>query len=309
DYPWGPAPDELARWASQVPDPSASADVPDDLAMLVPSLAGDPQFRAHWARAGRRGASPAVASAQTSMLFGSDLRSILPAIVAPTLLMHRPDNGFIAREHGQFLAQHLRDATYVELPGTDILYYGDDADAVLDEVEEFLTGSRKGAASERVLATVLFTDVVQSTEQLVDAGDRHWRILLDRHDAMVRTQLARFRGKEVSTAGDSFFAVFDSPASAIRCARAIIDDATELGIAVRTGIHTGECEVRGSDYSGIAVHIGARISALAGPGDVFVSSTVRDLVAGSGITFRDRGRHNLKGIPGEWEVLAVSSSA
>ena len=220
--------------------------------------------------------------------------------------MHRPGNGLVAPEHSQFLAEHIPDAKYVELPGTDFLFYGDDADAVLDEIEEFLTGARGGGAPERVLATVLFTDVVQSTERLVDAGDRDWRVSLDRHDALVRAQLARLRGREISTAGDSFFAVFDGPARAIRCAQAIVDGAAALGIEVRAGVHTGECEVRGDDYSGIAVHIGARVAALAGAGQVLTTSTVKDLVAGSGIAFSDHGTHELKGIPEPWHIYEVA---
>ena len=227
------------------------------MALLVPSLASDPQFRAHWARAGQRGASPAVARAQMKLVFGGDVRSALPSIDVPTLVMHRPENALIA--------------------------------------------------AERVLATVLFTDVVQSTERLVDAGDRDWRVLLDRHDAMVRAQLARFRGREVSTAGDSFFAVFDSPARAVRCAQAIVQGAVALGIGVRAGVHTGECEIRGSDYSGIAVHIGARVAGLAGAGEVLTTGTVKDLVAGSGIAFSDRGDHTLKGVPDAWRIFAATA--
>jgi class 3 adenylate cyclase len=181
-----------------------------------------------------------------------------------------------------------------------------DADAVLDEIEEFLTGARGAAAADRVLATVLFTDIVASTKQLAVRGDREWRMVLDRHEALVRAQLARFRGREVSTAGDGFFAVFDGPSRAIRCARAIVDGAEALDIEVRAGIHTGECEVRGDDYSGIAVHVGARIAALAGPGEVLTSGTVKDLVAGSGLTFADRGTHDLKGIPDNWHVYEVA---
>ena len=303
DYPWGPTQSDIALWADTVPDPNQTGDELDDVALLEPSLAGDPQFREHWSRSGRRGASPAVARAQMLMVFGTDVRELLGRITVPTLVMHRPGNGLVAPEHSAFLAERISGARYVQLPGIDFLFYGDDADATLGEVEEFLTGERADAAPERVLATVLFTDVVQSTERLVDAGDREWRVLLDRHDAMVRSQLARFRGREVSTAGDSFFAVFDSPAQAIRCARAVVEGASALGIGVRAGVHTGECEVRGSDYSGIAVHIGARVAAMAGAGEVLTTGTVKDLVAGSGIAFEDRGDHTLKGVPDTWRVF------
>jgi class 3 adenylate cyclase len=194
----------------------------------------------------------------------------------------------------------------VELRGDDHLPQFGDSDAVLDEIEEFLTGVRGGGAADRVLATVLFTDIVQSTEKLVAVGDRDWRLLLDRHDALVRAQLTRFRGLEVSTAGDSFFAVFDGPARAVRCAQAIVEGASALGIDVRAGVHTGECEVRGHDYGGIAVHIGARVAALAGAGDVLTTRTVKDLVSGSGISFTDHGTHELKGVPETWHLFRVA---
>lgn len=303
DYPWGPTQADTEFWMNTVPDPTASHEELDDVALLAPSLADDPQFRAHWSRSGQRGASPAVARAQMSMVFGNDVRATLPGIGVPTLVMHRPGNGLVVPEHGRFLAEQIGGAKYVELPGVDFLFYGDDADATLGEIEEFLTGLRGNSGPERVLATVLFTDVVESTERLVDAGDRDWRVLLDRHDAMVRTQLARFRGREVSTAGDSFFAVFDAPARAVRCAQAIVAGARALGIDVRAGVHTGECEVRGDDYSGIAVHVGARVAALAGAGEVLTTSTVKDLVAGSGIAFADRGEHVLKGVPDAWRIF------
>ena len=306
DYPWGPTQSDIALWADTIPDPNQTGDAVDDVALLAPSLAGDPHFRDHWSRSGRRGASPAVARSQMLMVFESDVRAALSSISVPTLVMHRPGNALVAPEHGFFLAEQIGGARYVELPGTDFLFYGDDADATIGEVEEFLTGMRADTAPERVLATVLFTDVVESTERLVDAGDREWRLLLDRHDAMVRSQLARFRGREVSTAGDSFFAVFDSPAQAVRSARAIVEGAAELGIDVRAGVHTGECEVRGSDYSGIAVHIGARVAALAGAGEVLTTGTVKDLVAGSGITFADRGDHALKGVPDTWHIFLAT---
>lgn len=297
DYEWGVAQTDLDDWMTTVPDPTLDDDDLDDVSVLAPSLADDPQFRAHWSRAGRRGASPAIARAQMQLVFQNDVRAVLPTLTIPTLVMHRPRNRVIVPEHGQFLTSHIRDASYVELPGEDYLFFGDDADASLDEIEEFLTGVRGGAGSERVLATVLFTDVVQSTEKLVAAGDREWRVLLDHHDAFVRAQLTRFNGREVSTAGDSFFAVFDGPARALRCAQAIVEGARALGIDVRAGVHAGECEVRGLDYGGIAVHIGARVAALAEPGQVLTTSTVQDLVGGSDIMFADHGYHDLKGIP------------
>jgi class 3 adenylate cyclase len=304
DYPWGPTQAEVDVWTSSVPDPTHAGDGPDDLAMMAPSLARDPQFRAYWRQAGQRGASPAVARAQMEMMFESDIRTTLTQITVPTLVMHRPDNTLIVAQHSRYLAEHIAGARYVELPGTDYLFYGDNADAVVDEIEEFLTGTRGGSV-ERVLATVLFTDVVQSTERLVAVGDRDWRMILDRHDALVRAELARFRGREVNTAGDGFFAVFDSPAGALRCAQAIVEAARALAIEVRAGVHTGECEVRGDDYGGIAVHVGARVAALAGASEVLTTSTVKDLVAGSGIAFSDVGYHDLKGVPEAWHLYRV----
>lgn len=305
DYPWGASQAVVDDWTSSVPNPTRSDAGPDDLALMAPSLAGDAQFRAHWRRAGQRGASPAVARAQMEMMFTNDLRSVLPVIGVPTLVMHRPANRVAVPDHGRFLAEHIPHARYVELPGTDFIFYGDDADAVVDEIEEFVTGRRR-ASTDRVLATVLFTDVVRSTEKLVTVGDRAWGLLLDRHDALVRAELRRFGGREVSTAGDSFFAIFDSPARAIHCAQAIIDGARALGIEVRAGVHAGECEVRGDDYGGIAVHVGARVAAVAGANEVVTTSTVKDLVAGSDIAFSDLGYHDLKGVAEAWRLYRLA---
>jgi class 3 adenylate cyclase len=205
---------------------------------------------------------------------------------------------------GRFLAEHITGATYVELAGEDQWPWAGDADSVLDEVEEFLTGVRRGPDSDRVLATILFTDIVGSTEQAARMGDRNWRRLLDDHDRTVRDQFKRFGGREVNTTGDGFIAAFDGPARAVRCGTAIVD-ALGPDLEVRVGVHTGECEARGSDLGGLAVHIAARVAASASPGTVFVSSTVRDLVAGSGISFRDLGNHELRGVPGAWRLLAV----
>jgi pimeloyl-ACP methyl ester carboxylesterase len=280
--------------------------VGDDPGPFAPSMKGDRAFAERTARFQRMASSPGAAIALYRMNIEADVRPVLPTVAVPTLVLHRKDDRLILIGAARHLAEHIQGAKLVELEGEDHVFYVGDSDAIIAEIEEFLTGTRGAAAADRVLATVLFTDIVQSTERLVAAGDRDWRVLLDRHDALVRSQIARFRGREVSTAGDSFFAVFDGPARAIRCAQAIVDGATALGIGVRSGVHTGECDVRGSDYGGITVHIGARIASLAGAGEVLTTSTVKDLVAGSGITFSDGGVHALKGIPGEWHAFRAT---
>lgn len=232
-----------------------------------------------------------------------DARHILATIRVPTLVLHRREERFVSIEQARYLAGHIEGARLVELPGDDHLFFAGDADAILDEIAEFVTGSRdSGEEVDRVLATVLFTDIVDSTSRAADAGDRAWRDLLDRHDAMVRRQIERFRGRAIKSTGDGFLALFDGPARAVRCAGAITAGARQLGLDIRAGLHTGECEMRGEDVSGIAVHIGARVSALAEAGEVLVSSTVRDLVAGSGLSFHPVGTQSLKGVPGQWQI-------
>jgi class 3 adenylate cyclase len=280
--------------------------VDEDPGPFAPSMKGDLAFAERNARFQRMASSPGAAIALYRMNIEADVRAALPAVAVPTLVLHRVGDRLIRIGAARYLAEHIAGAKLVELAGDDHLFYLGDTDAITDEIEEFVTGARGGSVTDRVLATVLFTDIVQSTERLVAAGDREWRVLLDRHDALARAQIARFRGREVSTAGDSFFAVFDGPARAIRCAQAIVAGASALGIDVRSGVHTGECEVRGGDYGGIAVHIGARVASLAAAGEVLTTSTVRDLVAGSGITFSDRGVHTLKGIPGTWHVFRAT---
>ena len=240
--------------------------------------------------------------------FDSDVRDILATITAPTLVIHYDGHPLWRPESARYLAEHIADARYVELPWEPRNHLDPGANAALAGVlEEHLTGHRSAPEVDRVLKTVLFTDIVGSTEKATEVGDRRWKELLDRHDDAARGALERFRGAEIKTTGDGFLATFDGPARAVRCAQAIADDARRLGLEVRAGLHTGECEVRGDDLAGIAVHIGARVASLAGPGEVLVTGTVRDLVAGSGIEFADRGRHELKGVPGEWQVLAVAS--
>ncbi len=270
----------------------------------APSLASSPAARAFHARLQRASMSPGVAAAMQRVLLAIDIRAVLPSIHAPTLVVHRRDDQLVALDHGRYLAAHIPDATLVELPGADHLYYASD-DALLDHAQSFLTGAVAPVESERVLATVLFTDIVGSTDHAARLGDRRWRDVLDRHDSILRRQLDRFRGREINTAGDGFFATFDGPARALRCACAIRDEMAAAGLDVRIGVHTGEIETRGDDYSGIGVHIGARVGARAPAGEVLVTRTVVDLVAGSGIEFESTGPVELKGVPGAWELARV----
>jgi len=276
------------------------------LPFFAPSLAND-QAAIQWmARFERLGASPAGVTALMRMNSQIDISGIVPTIRVPTLVIHRTDDVTINVEGGRYLAKHIPGARYVELPGKDHPpWVGDNANEIAHAIEEFLTGSRAPVEIDRVLATVLFTDIVGSTEKAVALGDRGWHDLLDHHHATTRRNLARYRGHEIKTTGDGILATFDGPARGVRCACAIADEIRPLGIEIRAGLHTGECEMTDDDVGGIAVHIGSRIAALAGPSEVLVSSTVRDLVAGSGLRFSDRGSKALKGVPGEWHVYAV----
>jgi class 3 adenylate cyclase len=275
-------------------------------AAFAPSLAKDEQFLAWWARLERLAASPGTHRRIFALVGEHDVRDVLPTIRVPTLVMHRAGDQFLNPAHSRYLAEHIPGARYVELPGDDNLLVAGDSDAILGEIEEFLTGARHEREPDRVLATVMFTDIVGSTERASELGDSRWRDLLGRHDALVRRALERHRGREVKTVGDGFLATFDGPARAIRCASAISESVPELGLDIRAGLHTGECEVMNGDVGGMAVHIGARVAARAGPGEILVSSTVKDLVVGSGIEFADRGAHELKGVPGEWRLFAVA---
>jgi class 3 adenylate cyclase len=234
-----------------------------------------------------------------------DIRDVLPTIQAPTLVLHRAGDHDVDVAEGRYLASRIPEAKFVELPGDDHWIAAGYVDEIADEIEEFLTGTRPLPEPDRVLATVLFTDIVGSTERAAELGDRRWRELLSTHDTAVRRELERFRGREVDTAGDGFLAAFDGPARAVRCALSAGDAVRQLGVEIRAGIHTGECELDGPKIRGIAVHTGARIASLAGPSEVLVSQTVKDLVAGSGLAFDDRGVHALKGVPGEWRVYAA----
>ncbi|MCB0930327.1 MAG: adenylate/guanylate cyclase domain-containing protein [Mycobacterium sp.] len=304
DYPLGAKTSLANRFSTVGLEPDAVQKGFDGLKAIAPSVAGDNGFRAWWDLAGNRAASPSMARVMHRALAESDVRDALERITAPTLIISRDSSEFVPVGHGRYLAEHIVGARYVELPGVDALYWVGDTAAMLDEIEEFVTGVRRGLETERVLTTIVFTDIVGSTERAAALGDEHWRDLLDLHDKVVRRELARFRGREVNTAGDGFVATFTSPSVAIDCAQAIVDSVDEIGLAVRVGIHAGEVEVRGNDIAGLAVHIGARVAAHAGSGEVLVSSTVREIVTGSRRTFTDRGEYQLKGVPGRWRLYA-----
>ena len=305
DYPFGFPERLMERFLEVNMEPDAVDQGLDFLAAAAPSVADDDAFRAWWNRAGNRGAGPATARAIQAVYFQADVRSLLPLVQVPTLVLHRRDDSITRVAHGRYLADHIPDAKYVELPGADNLYWVGDTDGMLDEIEEFLTGARRGPTADRLLTTVLFTDIVGSTERAGEVGDRRWRDLLDQHDVAVRRQLERFRGHEVKMTGDGVLATFDGPARAVTCAGAIRDVTARLGMEIRVGIHTGEVEVRGQDIGGMAVHIASRIESLAEPNQVLVSRTVVDLIVGSGIETADRGDHVLKGVPGSWRLYAV----
>jgi pimeloyl-ACP methyl ester carboxylesterase len=303
DYPWAPKPDDRAR---EIADLERNWSERMDLDDLVPSE--DDAFKERLATYFRRSASPGAAVALMRMNTQLDVRDVLPTIQAPTLVMHRTGDLDVNVDEGRWIASQIPGGTFVELPGDAHTLWAGNPDEVIDEIEEFLTGARRGPEPDRVLATVLFTDIVGSTEQATSLGDRRWRQLLERHHAVVRQQLERYNGREVDTAGDGFLATFDGPARAIRCGSAIVRGIRPLGLEVRAGVHTGECELVGGKVAGLAVHTGARVASMAGPSEVLVSQTVKDLVAGSGIEFADRGKHELKGVPGEWNVYSVAGS-
>ncbi|MEZ5074221.1 MAG: alpha/beta fold hydrolase [Solirubrobacterales bacterium] len=302
DFPEGIAETQLDRWAEAMRAEWGGA---VGVELWAPSERDNPDFARWWARLLRQGTSPAGAVDLIDLYREIDVRPALPAIGAPTLVLHRRGDLVVPTRQARYMADHIRDARYVELEGADHLP-AVGGDELVDEVEEFLVGSRGAHQVERSLATVLFTDIVGSTETAARLGDRRWRDLLERHDATVRGALAVHRGREVKTTGDGFLATFDGPARAIRCAIAIRDELGHSGVAVRSGIHSGEVEMIGADVGGMAVNIGARVGARADAGEVLVSSTVRELVVGSGIDFEPRGAHELKGAPGEWRLFAVA---
>lgn len=302
DYPWAPPRSDIEARMDAFFDPGS----PDGVERLASLMVADPQIQAWWARAHRQAAGPEATRAQLISLLDTDVRSILPTITCPTLVLCRPESPVITVANSRYMAEHIAGARYVEFPGIDEFYFAGNAVAVLDEIEEFLTGARSTSpVANRVLTTILFSDIVASTAAASAMGDDAWRERLDAHDGMVRRQLERFHGREIKVTGDGFLAAFDGPARAIHCGRAVRDGARRLGLEVRVGVHTGEVELRGQDIGGIAVHFGQRVSAHADPSEVLVSRTVVDLVAGSGLTFTDRGEHQLKGFPGAWQLFAV----
>lgn len=305
DYPWAPTPEKRQQdyefvereWGNLM-----------DIAHYAPSKIGDDAFSRRTAAYMRRSASPGAAVALLRMNTQIDIRHVLPTIRVPTLVVHRTGDRDVNVEEGRWLAARIPGTRFVELPGDDHLPWVGDQDAILDEIQEFLTGVRQSPEFDRALATILFTDIVGSTELAARLGDRAWQDLLEHHHLLVRRELTRFRGREMDTAGDGFFATFDGPARAIRCACSIRASVSQTGIKIRAGLHTGEVELAKEKVGGIAVHIGARVAATAQPSEVLVSSTVKDLVAGSGIRFTERGTHVLKGIPGEWQLFAVMAT-
>ena len=307
------------------PDPSAihpdGRDSDEDIATFAklwgtgewqhainPDMPWNEEIRAAWAREERLAASPGTFALVLPLVAEIGVRALLPTVRVPTLVVQHADDPLIPAHWGRDVADLIPGAKYVELPGRNLYHFVEPGwRASFQQIYEFLTGQQPEVPDDRVLATVLFTDIVDSTQRAAEIGDRDWHSLLDAHDAIVRAQLVRFRGREVNTSGDGFLAMFDGPQRAIRCAMSIRDAVQALGIQVRAGLHTGECEVRGDDIGGIGVHIGARVSALAGTNEVLVSSTLRDLVIGSGLEFEERGTHQLKGVPGEWRLFAVAS--
>jgi class 3 adenylate cyclase len=277
------------------------------LDVVVPSQAHNPEARAFFGRMERQTASPGMLGSLVRMFLEIDVRDIVPTVHVPALVLHRTRDRLVDVRNGRWLAEHLPNAKLVEFDGDDHYPWAQGRDEILGEVQEFLTGARDEPELDRVLATVVFTDIVDSTRTAAEVGDTRWRETLESHQRTVREALGKFGGHEVKSTGDGFLASFDGPARAIRCARRILDASQAGGILVRAGIHTGECEVMGEDIGGIAVHIAARVSALAEGGEVLVSRTVKDLVAGSGIQFVDRGEHTLKGVPDTWQLLAVAA--
>jgi len=306
DWPWGEATrTEHQANMARVPEIWGSSQS-RMIEYVWPSASGDESRHAWMRRLQVAAATPRVAIAFMDMAFGIDVRDVAPTVSVPTLILHSPHDQVCHIENARFLEREIPGARLVQLEGTDHVPWGDCAGEVLAQIREFLTGAREAFQPERALATILFTDIIDSTRRAADLGDKRWHELLERHHEAIRRELARYRGRELDTAGDGFFASFDGPARAIRCAAAAVAAVRPLGLEIRAGLHTGECERIGEKLGGIAVHIGARVASAAHPGEVLVSSTVKDLVSGSGIEFEDRGEHHLKGIAGAWRLFAVA---
>ena len=306
DYPFGSTPEQLARLVDFLKRTRGTGEV---LRLTRSGSHEDPQFSRWYGRYVRLSISPKYFDACWNTAEEADLRAVLPAITAPTLVIHHRDGRAYPVEFGRYIAEHIPGATFKELPGGDALFFRRSPNLALQEIREFLTGDRAEPEVDRILATILFTDIVGSTEKAAELGDRGWAERLVRHHALVRRELRRFRGTEVDNAGDGFFATFDGPARAIRCAMAIQKSIESMGLQIRAGLHTGECELAGDKIAGIAVHTASRVMGLAGPGEILVSRTVKDLVAGSGLPFADRGEHAFKGVPDRWQVYGLAATA
>jgi class 3 adenylate cyclase len=306
DYPYGIDLDNAADFLRMV-EPDAVDQGVDVLSMLAPSVARNEVFREWFDRAGNLAATPAMARALLGQMAVTDVRGALPEVDTRTLVITRTDSPleWLTPEHSRYMVENLRHGELLELPGSDMLFWLGDSGPMLDEIEEFVTGVRGGAGVERSLGTMMFTDIVGSTRLAAELGDDEWRNRLERHDQIVRTQVARFRGRVVNSAGDGFLAIFDSPGRAIACARSIRTALVPAGLQVRSGIHTGEVEVRGDDIAGLAVHVGARVGGLAAADEILVSAAIPLLTAGTGVVFAERGEHELKGVPGRWQLFAV----
>ena len=302
DYPWAPTPEERQREYEHIEREWGNL---MDLSHYIPSKMGDDAFVRRLATYFRRSASPGAAVALLKMNTQLDITHVLPTIHVPTLVMHRTEDLDVNVEEGRWLAERIPGARFVEFPGADHLPWVGNQDGILDEAQEFLTGARPEPDATRVLATILFTDIVESTRHAHKLGDSAWKTLLEKHDKLCENYVERFRGRLIKRTGDGIHATFDGPGRAISCAREILDGARDLGVGIRAGLHTGECEIRGEETEGVAVHLAARVAALADSGEVLVSRTVRDLVAGSGLEFTDRGTHEMRGFPEEWQVFLV----
>ncbi len=302
EYPWAPKLEQRQKWIESLDSEWGGS---SEIDILAPSRAHDEDFRDWSARYRRYSVSPSAAIALAKMNTYIDIRKVLPTIHVPTLVLHRSGDKDVDIGNGAYLAKNIPNAKFLELPGEDHIPWAGDTDMIADAIEEFLTGVRPAKTPDRILTTILFTDIVDSTKKANEIGDRRWKTILLRHNDAVRRELTKFRGREVKTTGDGFVATFDGPGRAIRCAWAIAESVKNTGISIRAGLHTGECELIGNDIAGVAVHVAARIAGVANGNEVLVSSTVKDLVSGSGIQFEERGTHSLKGIGEQWNLYSV----